>query len=82
MTIGAWLLVLAVITLAAAIWAHVALWARLLDVTEITRRQRWIALVPPMPAWFGWHHGKRKHAAAYVVLVLVYAGLRAALALR
>jgi hypothetical protein len=82
LTVGAQLLVLAVVVLAAWIVAHVALLVRVLLVTEITTRQRWIALIPLATPWYGWKYGKRWHVLLWGCLFALYLALRAGLALR
>ncbi len=80
---GAELLVWAVIALAASIVAHLALIVRILGVTGITTRQRWMAvLIPIATPVIGWMAGKKWHVILWTCLVASYVGLRVALAMR
>jgi hypothetical protein len=77
--LGAQLLVLAVLVLAAWIVTHVALLVRVLRVTEITTRQRWFALVPIVTPFLGWRFGKRGHALLWALWMTAYVALRVGL---
>jgi hypothetical protein len=79
-TLGAQLLIFAVIVLAGWLVAHVALWWSLMGVTEITGLHRVYAFLPLLNLYYGWRLGRRWHVGAWALLLLVYVGLRMALA--
>lgn len=82
MPLGAQLLVLAVLVLAAWLITHVALLVRVLGVTAITTRQRWFALIPLVTPVLGWRFGKRGHVLLWGLWTTAYVALRVALAMR
>lgn len=75
-----WLLPLVVLVPAVWLVAHVALVARCWSDEALTPRERWVLLVfPPILAW---RVGKSWHVVLWACLIVVYAALRIALALR
>jgi len=78
--LGALLLIVAVLVLWAFLVTHVTLVARIFGVTEITTRERLIALIVPM--WVGWKAGKKRHAVLWCCLIVLYVVVRIVLALR
>ncbi len=78
--IGAQLFLLAVAVLWAWLVTHVALLVRVLRVPDATARDRWWALVPVATPFIAWRHTHRRHVILWVVLVVLYAATRWALA--
>lgn len=73
---GAWLLVSAVLALAAFLLVHVALIVRVLRVTGITTGQRVMALVPFFNFVPAWKTDKKLHVVIGNCLFVLYVVLR------
>lgn len=83
MTASVALLTLLTLLFAAWITAHVALLFRMIGVTGITSRERWISLLIPVFApWPAWRAGLRRHVVLWACLIVAYAAARLVLALR
>lgn len=76
------LLVLCVVVLWAWLVTHVALVTACVRRTSLSKRDRLLALLPPLSPWIGWYAGHKKTVFAWACLFVLYAVLRAALAAR
>jgi len=80
--VGAQLLLVAIVLLWAWLVAHVALIARLLAENELGKWAKLALVLPWCPPYYGWKHGRRRHAILWVCLAVLYGACRVALMLR
>ena len=76
------LLVTCVLVLAAWLVTHVMLVVTCVRSTELTQRDRWLSLVPPLAPWLGWRAGRKRTVIGWACLIVLYVSLRTALGVR
>lgn len=77
MSAHAWLLLSWVLVGAAVLVAHAVVVAQALCARQLDWRFRLAALVPPIAPFVAWYGGRRVAPIAELVLIVVYATLRA-----
>jgi hypothetical protein len=71
----AFLIAVTVLGAALAI-AHLALLVAVWRAPEVTRRDRWLALVPVLLPWVAWRSGRRLGAVTWAALLVAYIVVR------
>jgi hypothetical protein len=75
-------LIACIVVLAAWLVTHVALVVACVRTESLSSRDRWLAIVPPITAWFGWRTGHRRTVIGWACLIVLYLVLRVALSVR